>query len=144
LEDDAQDGPDHVDAHRSPLLVISPYNRRGVVHRFANTTDVLATIDQILHLGSMSKFDHFGQAITSIFGATPDSSAYTALTPEVSMSETNPSGTAAARISRRLDLSGEDRAQAERFNRALWLAVKGDARPYPGPQGGTRPLLMRQ
>ena len=48
LEDDAQDGPDHVDSHRSPMLVISAYNRFGVSHRFANTTDVLATIEDIL------------------------------------------------------------------------------------------------
>src|SRR5262249_46771007 len=56
LEDDAQDGPDHVDSHRSPLLVISAYNRPGVRHRWANTTDVLATIDGILHLGALSQF----------------------------------------------------------------------------------------
>src|SRR5262249_35619516 len=48
LEDDAQDGPDHVDSHRSPLLVISAYGRPGVRHRFANTTDLVATIDHLL------------------------------------------------------------------------------------------------
>jgi hypothetical protein len=51
LEDDAQDGPDHVDSHRSVLLVISPYSRTGVVRRFVNTTDVLATIEEILAWG---------------------------------------------------------------------------------------------
>lgn len=50
LEDDAQDGPDHVDSHRSPLLVVSAWNRGGVIHRFANTTDVIETIEEILHL----------------------------------------------------------------------------------------------
>src|SRR5262249_7475198 len=48
LEDDAQNGPDHVDAHRSPFLAISPYSRGGTIHRFANTTDVLRTIEEIL------------------------------------------------------------------------------------------------
>ncbi len=57
LEDDAQNGPDHVDVHRSPLLVISAYNRAGTIHRFANTTDVLRTIEEIVGLGSMSQFD---------------------------------------------------------------------------------------
>ncbi len=90
LEDDAQDGPDHVDSHRSPLLVISPYGRPGVRHRFANTTDVVATIDGILHLGALSKFDRFGRPLTEIFAATPDTAAYTARMPEVSMTETNP------------------------------------------------------
>ena len=142
LEDDAQDGPDHVDSHRSPLLVISPYNRRGVVHRFANTTDVIATIDRILHLGSMSQFDSFGRPLASIFGATPDTTPYAALTPQVSMTETNPSGTTAARLSRQLDLSGEDRADEERFNRALWLAVKGEARPYPARRSEPRALVL--
>src|SRR3984893_2538326 len=56
LEDDAQSGPDHVDSHRSPLLVISAYNRGKVFHRFANTTDVVATIEDILGLGRMSQF----------------------------------------------------------------------------------------
>src|SRR3982751_4544991 len=51
LEDDAQDGPDHVDSHRSPLLVISPWARAGVHHRWANTTDVIATIAALLKLG---------------------------------------------------------------------------------------------
>ena len=63
LEDDAQDGPDHVDSHRSPLLVISAWNKPGVVHRFANTTDVLATIGAILKLAPMSQFDAFGWPI---------------------------------------------------------------------------------
>src|SRR4029077_16913744 len=67
LEDDAQDGPDHVDSHRSPLLVISPYGRPGVVHRFANTTDVLATIDRVLHLGALSKYDAFGRPLDRVF-----------------------------------------------------------------------------
>ena len=52
-EDDAQNGPDHVDSHRSPLLVISPWSRGSVHHRFANTTDVLATIEEILGLGAL-------------------------------------------------------------------------------------------
>jgi len=51
LEDDSQAGPDHVDSHRGPLLVISVYNRPGAIHRFANTTDVLAAIEDILGLG---------------------------------------------------------------------------------------------
>src|SRR4029077_17866682 len=123
--------PDHVDSHRSPLLVISAYNRPGVQHRFANTTDVMGTIDRILHLGAMSLFDHFGRPLTEVFGATPDTTAYAALLPAVPLGEVNGAHTTAAILSRQLDLSEEDRANEALFNRILWLAVKGPHRPYP-------------
>ncbi len=132
LEDDAQDGPDHVDSHRSPLLVISAYNHGGVIHRFTNTTDVLATIDAILHLGAMSQFDYYGRPLTEIFAATPDTAPYTALTPSVPLDQKNPPRTALARLSRGLDLSQEDRANEALFNRILWREIKGPERPYPG------------
>ena len=131
LEDDAQDGPDHVDSHRSPLLVISPYSPHGVVHRFANTTDVVATIDRVLHMGSLSKYDHFARPLDGVFSPTPDTSAYVALMPGVSRAEINPDSTLAARLSRRLDLSAEDRADVALFNRILWQVIKGPERPYP-------------
>ena len=130
LEDDAQDGPDHVDSHRSPLLVISAYNRPGVYHRFANTTDVLATIGRILHLGAMSKFDRFGRTIAECFGATADPTAYHALHSEVPGGEINSDSTRAAVLSRQLDLTREDRANVAALNHILWLAVKG---PQPAP-----------
>lgn len=56
VEDDAQDGPDHVDSHRSVLLAVSAWNRRGVSHPFVNTTDVLASIEEILGLDALSQF----------------------------------------------------------------------------------------
>jgi len=130
LEDDAQDGPDHVDSHRSPLLVISPYNRPGTRHRFANTSDVVATIDRILHLGAMSRFDCFGRPL-DVFDARPDTSAYTALLPGVPRTETNRDSTRLAALSRRLDFSREDAADFALFNRILWRAIKGEGRPYP-------------
>jgi len=133
LEDDAQDGPDHVDSHRSPLFVISAYNRPGVIHRFANTTDVIATIADILHLGSLSQFDHFGRPLDGIFAAEPDLTPYAALVPEIPLDERNPSGTRGARESELLDLTLEDRSNDDLFNRILWEAVKGDV-PYPGPR----------
>jgi YVTN family beta-propeller protein len=131
LEDDAQDGPDHVDSHRSPLLVISAYNRAGVRHTFANTTDVIATIDRILGLGALSQFDRFGRTLDWAFAATPDTSAYTALRPEVPMNEVNPHGTRLAMLSRRLDLTFEDRADEALFNHILWRMIKGPTLPYP-------------
>jgi YVTN family beta-propeller protein len=130
LEDDAQDGPDHVDSHRSPLLVLSPYNRPGVIHRFANTSDVVATIGRILGLGPLSNFDRFGRPLLDVFATKSDTTAYTAILPAQSRAETNRDSTSVASLSRRLDLSREDRADPSLFNRILWCMMKG-GRPYP-------------
>src|SRR3954470_12839130 len=131
LEDDAQDGPDHVDSHRSPLLVISAYNRFGVSHRFANTTDVLATIEDILGLTRMSQFDHYGRPLREIWESTPDLSRYAALRSTVPLDEKNPRRGALAEASKTLALQKADMADEEVFNHILWQAIKGD-KPYPG------------
>jgi YVTN family beta-propeller protein len=138
LEDDAQSGPDHVDSHRSVLLVVSPYNRPGTVHRFVNTTDVLATIEEILGLRSFSHFDHFGRPLADVFAAQPDLRPYEVLPLAVPWTELNPPKTPAAATSARLDLSIPDSGQDALFNAALWRAVKGDA---PPPELRRMPLL---
>ena len=143
LEDDAQNGPDHVDSHRSPLLVISPYSRAGLVHRFANTTDVLRTIEEILGLESLSQFDYFGRPLREIWSAAPDLRPWTALTPAVSLTDRNPANTPAARESAQLDLRIEDVADEEQFNRILWRSAKGDA-PYPGARRGATLETLRR
>jgi DNA-binding beta-propeller fold protein YncE len=132
LEDDAQDGPDHVDSHRSVLMVISAYNRAGAVHRFVNTTDVVKTIEEILGLKPLSQFDFYGRPLGDVFSAEPDLRAYAALKPVQSMDELNPSTGHAARMSERLDFSKPDVADTDTFNRVLWSAIKGDNVPYPG------------
>ena len=142
LEDDSQSGPDHVDAHRGPLLVISAYNRAGTIHRFANTTDVLAAIEDILGLGRLSKFDYFSRSLAGVFAATPDLAPYKAITPEASLEEMNPPKTAAARMSDGLDLGGPDRVDDARFNAILWSMLKGD-RPMPATPTRT-PLHLLQ
>ena len=132
LEDDAQDGPDHVDSHRSPVLVISAYNRGKVFHRFANTTDVVATIEDILGLGRMSQFDHYGRPFREIWESTPDLTPYVALKSVVPLDEKNPPRGALAEASKKLALEKEDLSNDDLFNRILWGAIKGD-KPYPGP-----------
>ncbi|MFI5235547.1 MAG: bifunctional YncE family protein/alkaline phosphatase family protein [Gemmatimonadales bacterium] len=133
LEDDAQDGPDHVDSHRSPLLVISAWNRSGVYHRFTNTTDAIRTIEDVLGLGHLSQFDGFGRPITELWAGKPDLRPYVEIPARIDLRERNPAKTRAARESKRLDLSDADRADEELFNHILWRMVKGDAVPYPGP-----------
>ncbi len=133
LEDDAQNGPDHVDSHRSPLLVISPYSRPGVFHRFTNTTDVLRTIEGMLDLESMSHFDYFGRPLTDIWASEPNLAPYTARTPEPRLDERNPRASRGALESMRLSLEGEDESDDDEFSRILWHVVKGYDVPYPGP-----------
>jgi YVTN family beta-propeller protein len=132
MEDDAQNGPDHVDSHRSPLLAVSAYTRGGVLHRFTNTTDVLRTMEEVLRLDALSQFDHYGHPLRDVWRDAPDTSPYTALTPGVSLDERNPPHGRAARDSRRLDLATVDAADMDLFNRVLWMAVKGEGATYPG------------
>jgi DNA-binding beta-propeller fold protein YncE len=133
LEDDAQAGPDHVSSHRSPMLTISAYNRGGVFHRFANTTDVIATIEGVLGLGNLSQFDHYGRPLAEIWSAVPNLSPYVALTPSTPLDERNPKSGALAEASKKLALSKEDEADEQLFNRILWEAIKGN-KNYPGPK----------
>jgi DNA-binding beta-propeller fold protein YncE len=130
LEDDSQNGPDHVDSHRSPFFAISAYNRPGTIHRFVNTTDVVAAIEDILGLGRLSKFDYFSRQLTDIFAASPDLSPWTALVPETNREETNSPAHAAAKMSEGLDFSAPDRVNDATFNRILWTILKG-ADPFP-------------
>ncbi|HEY2829776.1 MAG TPA: bifunctional YncE family protein/alkaline phosphatase family protein [Thermoanaerobaculia bacterium] len=130
VEDDAQAGPDHVDSHRAPFFAISAYNRPGTVHRFANTTDVIAAIEDILGMGRLSKFDYFSRSLADIFAAMPDLTPYDPITPKQDLNEKNPPKTAAASMSESLDLSAPDRADDQLYNQILWMMLKGD-QPLP-------------
>ena len=133
LEDDAQNGPDHVDSHRSLLLVISAWNRSGAVHRWVNTTDVLATMEEILGLDRLSQFDFYGRPLREIWSREPDVTPYVALVPAQSLTERNPASRGpGAEEAAGLDFTFEDIAEEDGFNRSLWLALKGTKVPYPG------------
>jgi hypothetical protein len=103
-----------------------------VFHRFANTTDVVATIEDILGLGRMSQFDHFGRPLRQIWETTPDLTPYVALRSSIPLDQKNPPRTALAEASKKLVLDKVDMADEDLFNRILWGAIKGSA-PYPGP-----------
>jgi YVTN family beta-propeller protein len=135
VEDDSQNGPDHVDSHRSPFLLISPWARGGVHRRYTNTTDVLATIEELLGLGALSQFDHFGRPLRDVWTATPDLRPYVALQPGIRLDERNTASNtvpADARASARLALEIEDQADEDLFNRILWRTIRGPQVPYPG------------
>jgi DNA-binding beta-propeller fold protein YncE len=141
VEDDAQAGPDHVDSHRSPLLVVSAYNRPGTVHRFVNTTDVVAAIEDILGLGHLSKFDYFSRPLSNVFAAAPDLTPYGAVRPDADMEEMNPPATPAAKLSENIDLSAPDRVDDTLFNRILWTMLKGNV-PMPAPRSRSSVHLL--
>jgi len=140
VEDDAQDGPDHVDSHRSVMFAISAYSKKGVHHRFTNTTDVLGSIEQILGLTPMSWFDSYARPLSDVFNATPDLTPYDPIMPAVDFHELNPPNTPAAKKSALLDFSRPDIADEDAVNRILWSTIKGDDVPYPG--GQRAPTLM--
>lgn len=132
LEDDAASGSDHVDSHRSPAFVISPYTRsRHVDGTMYNTVSVLRTIELILGLKPMTHFDAGARPMYSAFSAQPDIRPYMAETPQVSRTERNPSGTALAARSARLDFSEADLVDDHEMNEILWLGIKGIESPAP-------------
>jgi hypothetical protein len=121
--------------------VISAYGRPGSVHRFANTSDVVATIADILHLRPLSQFDFYGRPLADVFSAEANAAPYTHLVPGISLDENNPARTRAARASSRLDFEREDQADEDTFNRVLWAAIKGEDAPYPGTRRAPAPLF---
>ncbi len=126
LEDDAQNGPDHVDSHRSPAFVISAYSKRHAVDSsMYNTTSVLRTIELVLGLNPMTQFDAAARPMNAAFQATPDASSYTAEKPRVALDERNPAVSPTASRSLALDFSEEDRIDDNELNAILWLAIRG-------------------
>ena len=93
VEDDAQDGADHIDAHRAPALVVSPYSRgRGTDSTFYSSTSVLRTIELILGLRPMTQFDAAATPLFRSFGNDADTRPYEAVEPAADRNQRNPDG----------------------------------------------------
>ncbi len=134
VEDDAQSGPDHVDAHRTEALVAGPFVRRGFVDSTPYTTcSMLRTIELILGLEPMSQFDAAAAPMRASFQAVPDPSPFQALDESVDIGQMNARKGALADLSSRFDFSREDRVDEQAFNRVIWSAVRGDGAPMPAP-----------
>ena len=132
LEDDAQNGPDHVDSHRSPAFVISPYVKRGSIDStLYNTTSMLRTMELILGLNPMTHFDAGATPMTRLFGLTPDAKAYSAEKPRIALDTRNPANTALATRSAAMDFDEADEIDDNELNSILWLALKGTEPPTP-------------
>ena len=146
VEDDAQDGVDHIDGHRTVAMVASPYARRGVIDStFYTQLSMVKTIELIMGLPAMSLFDLVATDMRNSFlsaSEKPNFTPYTARTPKQSLFETNvkvgaisgpdaPSRRAAAVASARMNFHEPDAAPTEKLNRILWGDAKGWRTPYP-------------
>jgi DNA-binding beta-propeller fold protein YncE len=134
MEDDAQDGPDHVDAHRSVLLSISPFTRRHMIeHRHFQTASALKTMEQILGMGSLTFFDDRAPSLLVDFDPQPALDPYTVLQPSLSLTEMNTPDAPGAKESSRWDLTHPDRAPEAELNRVIWQSVRGADSLPPAP-----------
>jgi YVTN family beta-propeller protein len=143
LEDDAQNGPDHVDAHRSVLLAISPYSRHGAVDSTLYTTcGVLRTMELILGLPPMTQLDAAATPMYHAFVTSPTATSFTHLPARVSLTEKNDWNTPGAAASARMDFSAPDLAPDLELNQIIWEAVRGRGSLMPPPRrtGFVRPV----
>ncbi len=140
IEDDPQNGFDHVSGYRTTAYVASPYAKRGaVVSTQYNTTSLLRTIEQILGLPPMNQFDASAVPMWDAFTDTPDFRPFTAVPANVPLDQMNPPRTALrdpvarrdALASARMNFREVDKAPEDALNRILWRAQKGTGAPYP-------------
>ena len=138
IQDDAQDGPDHVDSHRTEGFVVSPYVRRGAVdHTMYSTASMLRTMETILGLPPMTEYDAKATPMHAAFTAKPDFAPFASLPPKVDVDERNPAAIALAARSAKLDFSAVDRADFGELNRVLWEGYRPGV-PYPVLRRRTR------
>ena len=152
IEDDSQDGPDHVDSHRSLAYIISPYTKRGtLVSSNYNTTSILRTMEDLLGIGYLGLNDANAEPMSDAFTKTPDFTPYTAIVPGnlcaapvdanlvPACNDPNVTKTAAipslhnkqwwAQATQDFNFEVEDKVDPEKFNRVLWAGIKGDSYP---------------
>ncbi len=136
LEDDAQNGADHVDAHRSIAFVVSPYTKRNFVdHTMYSTNSMLRTMELILGLQPMSQHDAAATPMWRCFSKKADLSPYKARIPSINLDDRNAAvNNELQRRSDAFDMSGEDRVPDLEFNEVLWKVIKGENAEMPAPR----------
>ena len=148
IEDDPQDGWDHVSGYRTTAYVVSPYTKRGrVISTPYNTISILRTIEQILGLPPMNQFDAAAEPMFDVFTDKPDFTPFQAVPNLVPLDEMNPPQDKIedrllrrqAIISAGLNFRRVDACPEDVLNRILWHAVKGSSVPYPQWAITTRP-----
>jgi YVTN family beta-propeller protein len=133
-EDDAQDGPDHVDAHRTIALAISPYTQTGAVDStFYDSASMLRTMELIAGVGPLTQFDAYATPMAPAFTREPNPAPYTLLKPAQPFTEVNAATAPMATASASQDLTREDRADESTVNQAIWKSVHGADSVMPAP-----------
>jgi len=134
VEDDAQNGPDHVDAHRTVAYAISPYARRGAVDStMYSTCSMLRTMELILGLQPMTQFDAAATPMYNSFQDRPDTRPYRHRPVTVDLEERNTPLAWGADESARMDFTKEDAADDIRLNEVIWRSIRGPDLPMPAP-----------
>jgi hypothetical protein len=132
VEDDAQNGPDHVDAHRSTAYIAGGYIKQGFVdHTAYTTTSLLRTMELILGLPPMTQYDAASNSLWRCFNNTPDHPAFNTRPCQVNLNDKNLEENKYQALSETFDFSMEDRVNDFDFNEVLWRAVKGLDSPCP-------------
>ena len=134
IEDDAQNGPDHVDSHRSPAFVISPWVRKGQVNgTMYNQASVLRTMELILGLHPLTTYDAGARPMFSLFSDVAAAGPYVAEQARIPLTTRNPSNTASAARSARMRFVEADEIDDDELNEILWAAIKGPKVQMPAP-----------
>lgn len=134
LEDDAQNGADHVDAHRSTAYVAGGFVKRGYVdHTLYTTTSMLRTMELILGMGPMTQYDAAATPMWRCFDSVARPFPFKAMIPDYDLNTRNTARNEWQRRSEKFDYAKEDANNDVEFNLVLWHGLKGD-KPFPGPR----------
>jgi DNA-binding beta-propeller fold protein YncE len=132
LEDDAQNGQDHVDSHRSPAYIISPYVKRHTVdNNMYNTASMLRTMELVLGLRPMTHFDAAARPMTASFQSKPNTAPFVAEKPRIPLETKNTAAAPLAAASNRMNFDEADEIDDDLLNEILWKAIKGTDAPAP-------------
>jgi YVTN family beta-propeller protein len=135
VEDDAQNGPDHVDAHRTTAYVAGGFVKRGFVdHTPYSTSSMLRTMELILGLPPMSQYDAAATPMFRSFTATPNETPFIHELPRTNLFELNVKNTPSAQKSAKFDFKKEDSIPDLEFSEVIWKAVKGEDSVMPAPR----------
>ena len=135
VEDDAQDGPDHVDAHRTTAYVAGGFVKRGFVdHTMYSTSSMLRTIELILGMPPMTQYDAAAEPMWRSFTATLNLNPFVSVPAQIDITEKNTALNEWQRRSEKFDLTREDAVPELEFNLVLWHGLKGDDVPFPVPK----------
>ncbi|NDH48841.1 MAG: phosphoesterase, partial [Acidimicrobiia bacterium] len=134
IEDDTQNGSDHIDAHRMPGFVLGGWVKRGVVDStMYSTSSMLRTIELILGLQPMSQYDAAAMPMWNAFADRSDPTPFTARPAQVDVNAKNTSLAWGGAESERMDFSAPDKADDIRLNEIVWRSVRGANSPMPAP-----------